>query len=561
MNRRAFLRHASGGLAAAAGSATLDAHERPAPSAASDRGVWTGVLRRLADPVLTNLARGTLRARMPVEQQPSTDRRSVTHLEALGRLVAGIAPWLELGDDASAEGRLRATYADLTRRAIANAVDPASPDALNFTRDRQPLVDAAFLAQGVLRAPTALAAALDPIVRDRLVAALQSTRAIEPGPNNWVMFSATVEACLRRLGAEWQPARIERALRLHEQWYKGDGSYGDGAEFHWDYYNSFVIHPMLVDVLGVCRDELPIARDLAPREDERARRYAAIQERAIGPDGSFPPIGRSIAYRVGAFHLLAQSALRRALPDGVSPAQVRGALTAAIRRSIEAPGTFDADGWLQIGFCGHQPGIGETYISTGSLYLCAVGLLPLGLPSSDEFWTAPARPWTSAKAWSGQAFPIDHALAAAAPARAAADGIEGRWKLIAAEDLRADGSVSRLPWGAHPIGSIVVERGWCYLQIMSSDVPSFAAATPVGDQMKSALLGTYIAYSGPCTIDTAEGSITLKVDAAWRPDYVGTTQKRFFRFENGRLLFGPAPSSIRATGESLTRRLTLERAP
>ena len=69
------------------------------------------------------------------------------------------------------------------------------------------------------------------------------------------------------------------------------------------------------------------------------------------------------------------------------------------------------NGWLRIGFCGHQPGVGETYISTGSLYLCSVGLLPLGLPAADEFWSAPPQPWTSARAWGGQAFPIDHALA------------------------------------------------------------------------------------------------------------------------------------------------------
>ena len=53
--------------------------------------------------------------------------------------------------------------------------------------------------------------------------------------------------------------------------------------------------------------------------------------------------------------------------------------------------------------------------------------------------------------------------------------------------------------------------------------------------------------------------MTLKVEAAWRPDYVGTEQKRFYRFENGRLLFGPTPNSIRAGNEQLTRRLTLER--
>ena len=153
------------------------------------------------------------------------------------------------------------------------------------------------------------------------------------------------------------------------------------------------------------------------------------------------------------------------------------------------------------------------------------------------------------------------AFALAMSRAAAADTIEGRWKLLTAEDLRPDGSVARLPWGAHPVGSIVVERGACYVQIMSSDVPAFATPTPaVTDQMKAALLSTYIAYSGPCTIDATEGSVALKVEAAWRPDYVGTDQKRFFKFDNGKLIFGPAVGSMRSGDERLTRRLTLERA-
>ena len=144
---------------------------------------------------------------------------------------------------------------------------------------------------------------------------------------------------------------------------------------------------------------------------------------------------------------------------------------------------------------------------------------------------------------------------------ASAQGLAGRWKLIAAEDLRADGSVARLPWGAHPVGTIVVEGGSCYLQIMSSDVPAFENKdTPVGDQMKARLLSSYIAYSGPCVVDEAKGSVTLRVEAAWRPDYVGTEQVRYFRFDEGRLLFGPEPGSIRMGEERWTRRLTLERA-
>jgi hypothetical protein len=86
-------------------------------------------------------------------------------------------------------------------------------------------------------------------------------------------------------------------------------------------------------------------------------------------------------------------------------------MSAMIRRSMGAPGTFDPQGWLTVGFAGHQPKIGESYICSGSAYLCAVGLLPLGLPASDPFWTAAAEAWTSKAIWSGADLPPDHALA------------------------------------------------------------------------------------------------------------------------------------------------------
>jgi hypothetical protein len=76
----------------------------------------------------------------------------------------------------------------------------------------------------------------------------------------------------------------------------------------------------------------------------------------------------------------------------------------------EAPGVFDEKGWLRIGYFGHQPGIGETYISTGSLYLCSAGLLPLGLPVSDPFWSKADTDWTSAKIWKGIDIETDHAI-------------------------------------------------------------------------------------------------------------------------------------------------------
>jgi hypothetical protein len=151
-------------------------------------------------------------------------------------------------------------------------------------------------------------------------------------------------------------------------------------------------------------------------------------------------------------------------------------------------------------------------------------------------------------------------VALVTPASASAETLAGKWKLVAAEDLRSDGTVARYPWGRHPIGAIIVEGGSCYVQIMSGDVPSFSAtASSVTDQMKASLLSSYIAYTGPCTFDDAAGTTTMKVEAAWRPDYVGTQQTRFYRFDGTRMLYGPAPNSIRVGAENLTRRLTLER--
>jgi hypothetical protein len=76
---------------------------------------------------------------------------------------------------------------------------------------------------------------------------------------------------------------------------------------------------------------------------------------------------------------------------------------------IEAPDTFDARGWLEVGTVGDQPSIRENYISSGSLYLCLCGLVHLGLPENDSFWTAPGASWTQKRVWAGADIKPDHA--------------------------------------------------------------------------------------------------------------------------------------------------------
>ena len=374
------------------------------------RDYWVSVMVKIVDPVLTNLSKEQLRANMPVISKGAS-RKEVSHLEALGRTLAGIAPWLELGPDQTPEGKLRAKYIDLTRKAIAVAVNPSSPDFLNFTSKSggQPLVDAAFLAQGLLRGYTQLWEPLDQQTKINVVNALKSTRSIKPGENNWLLFSASIEAFLIKSGNGGNIEPIVYALNKHLLWYKGDGMYGDGADFHWDYYNSFVIQPMMLDITKALSDNRKDTVILYKKVLSRAQRYAVIQERLISPEGTYPPIGRSLPYRFGAFQVLSQIALLKKLPANITPAQVRSALSLVIYRLIEAPNTFDAKGWLNVGLYGSQLNISEDYISTGSLYLCTVGLLPLGLPANDPFWTSPAEDWTSKKVWNGIDMPNDHA--------------------------------------------------------------------------------------------------------------------------------------------------------
>jgi hypothetical protein len=379
---------------------------------ADDRNFWVTTLDKIARPVLSALANRQLRATMPVEQKPGSkdDRSSCTHLEAVGRLLAGIAPWLDLGPDDSPEGRLRSELLDLSLKAIDSGTDPGSPDYLNFNKGGQPLVDSAFFGHALLRAPNQLWKKLSPATQANVITALKSTRVIQPPMSNWLLFSAMVEATLCAYADEWNPRPVDFAITKHMEWYKGDGLYGDGPNFHFDYYNSFVIQPMLLDVLETVSKKDKTWDHLHEKIVNRSRRYAAIQESLISPEGTIPVIGRSMAYRFGALQLLAQMALRKQLPDGIAPAQVRSAMTAVIRRIIQDPGTFDPDGWLTLGFCGHQPDIAETYISTGSTYLCAVGLLPLGLSPTDEFWTCEAMDWSSRRVYSGQSVSADHAI-------------------------------------------------------------------------------------------------------------------------------------------------------
>lgn len=388
-------------------------HAQKAPAVQSDRAVWLQYLDKIARPVLSNLAQDRLKEAMPVVLSQNVDnadhRSKVAYLEAFGRTLCGIAPWLAGSGGSAAETALRNQYRQWSLKALANAVNPAAKDYMVWNGG-QPLVDASFVAFALIRCPW-LWEQTDSTVKKQVIAAFKTTRNTVPVYSNWILFSGMIEAFFCKYGLEYDAVRIEYSVReFANHWYVGDGMFSDGQEFHLDYYNSIVIQPYLAAIVDIAVQKRGAYKGFVPQLLQINQRYAEIQERHISTDGSFPVLGRSIAYRGGVFHHLSDMALRKALPPALQPAQVRSALTAVLNKTMNAPQTFSPNGWLNIGLYGHQKGLGEGYINTGSLYICSTVLVALGLPDSDPFWAAPPAPWTAVKVWSGQDVPADHAL-------------------------------------------------------------------------------------------------------------------------------------------------------
>ena len=377
----------------------------------TDRQVWADLCYKISQPVLEKMSKGNFQKDFPLELSPTWDGRDtkVAYLETFARLMAGISPWLALPDDGTPEGKQRKQLHEWAIQAYKNAVDPNSPDKITWlTNTSQPLCDASYLVESFMRAPEATWGQLDEVTKKRYIEGLKSLRTIRPAYNNWLLFRAMVEVFFMSIGEDVDEYALSVGLQKMSEWYLSDGWYSDGPEYAMDYYNSYVMHPMMVEVVEMCKKHkfsTPISLDLAVK---RMNRFNTILERFISPEGAYPAVGRSVIYRMGAFQTLAMSAWKYGLPKDLTNGSVRSALTCVMKRMFAVDGNFDDKGYLRLGFAGHQPNLANYYSNNGSLYMTSLVFMPLGLPADHPFWTAPAEPWTSQKAWSGQEFPEDY---------------------------------------------------------------------------------------------------------------------------------------------------------
>lgn len=390
--------------------------KKPKKAEQTDREYWCQLAYQLARPVLENMSKGTLQKNMQTEFSPSFDNRNrkVVYMETFGRLMAGIAPWLTLADDDTAEGAQRKQLREWALQSYKNAVDPESPDYLCWGVTGQNLVDAAYIAESFLRAYDALWMPLDEVTKQRYIKEFQGLRKIDPPYTNWYLFSSVIESFLAKAAGmkACDEFRINTTCRKVEEWYVGDGWYADGPVFAFDYYSSYVFHAMYLETLQAMIDAKANTRidyqKYYDRALQRAQKHAIILERFISPEGTFPVFGRSIPYRMAAMQPLALMAWYEKLPIDLTNGQVRAALTKVMHRMFDEQQNFNEGGFLTIGFCGSQPNIADWYTNNGSLYMTSLAFMPLGLPANHPFWTDKAEPWTQVKAWNGQPFPKDN---------------------------------------------------------------------------------------------------------------------------------------------------------
>ena len=381
----------------------------------SDRQYWCSLAYKMAQPVLENMAKGELQKNMQTEFSPSFDNRNrkVLYMECFGRLMAGVAPWLTLPDDATAEGKQRKQLREWALASYKNAVDPQSPDYLCWGIGGQNLVDAAYIVESFLRAYDTLWKPLDEVTKKRYLAEFAKLRHIDPPYTNWLLFSSTIESFMAKAGGDFDEYRVNSACRKVEEWYVGDGWYADGPSFAFDYYSSYVFHPMYLETLQAMVDAKVNSRldyqKYYDRELKRCQKYSIILERFLSPEGTFPAFGRSIPYRMATMQPLALMAWYQKLPKDLSNGQVRAALTKVLHRMFDQENNFNEKGYLSIGFCGNtQKNVADWYTNNGSLYMTTLAFMPLGLPADHPFWTDAAQPWTQVKAWNNQQFPKDH---------------------------------------------------------------------------------------------------------------------------------------------------------
>lgn len=134
----------------------------------------------------------------------------------------------------------------------------------------------------------------------------------------------------------------------------------------------------------------------------------------------------------------------------------------------------------------------------------------------------------------------------------------GTWKLESME-LHSLRGVTTYPYGKNPTGYIMyLKPDRMAVAFGRGDRQPFASEDMLGgtDQEKSAAFSSFLCYCG--TFDVGEQSVFHRIDVSLFPNWVGSSQERFYEFEGNTLRLSSKPFLI--DGEQQTAHLIWRRA-
>jgi hypothetical protein len=113
----------------------------------------------------------------------------------------------------------------------------------------------------------------------------------------------------------------------------------------------------------------------------------------------------------------------------------------------------------------------------------------------------------------------------------------GIWKLIGDKQVKADGSSSDL-YGAAPLGQLIYDsHGHMSVHLLRSDLPKCGTLDrrKCPDSAVRSAFDNYLGYWGRFEVTASGKSVLHIIEGASIPDWIGTSQERFFELSGDRL--------------------------
>ncbi len=323
------------------------------------------------------------------------DRRglpdSVDAIESFARIASAWGAWLRNQANPAVikfEGH-EIDLEEIIRHALLDGTNPSNPHTYwgNIGHMDQRIVESADISLAIWMSRERVFHKMTADEQEQIMAWLAQVDGKGTYTDNWILFTAMVQAVRLHLGFPSPEDDLDNRLMQIGEFYRGDGWYVDGPTDEFELYNAWMFGWNYLLWTWIDGDRRPDHRQLVL---ERGRSFIDGFLHFFGANGSYPAWGRSVVYRFAAVAPFAVGHFLNIAPR--DPGLLRRVSSGCIRYFYDH-GFLDLDEhFVRQGYHSDFPAGGEAYISPGSPYWCCHGLFGLTLDREDPFWTAVESP-------------------------------------------------------------------------------------------------------------------------------------------------------------------------